>query len=496
MIHEFDIVIYGGTAAGVIAAVQVVKMGKRAAIIEPSMRIGGLSSGGLGDTDVGNKLVIGGLARDFYERLGRKYGHNESVWLFEPKVALEVFNDLVTEFNIPVFYQERLVLNHGVCKTGNKIERITMESGAIFEAALFLDTTYEGDLMAQSGITYTTGREPNWLYDETYNGMQSLHAKKNQLPTGIDPYLIKGDSASGLLPHVYPHSGVMEGEGDAKIQAYCFRMCLTDNEDNRVMIEKPEGYDEGEYELLFRSIEAGQDRFFKLAKVPNHKTDSNNDYGFSTDYIGMSYEFPEADYVKREQIFKAHEVYQKGLVWTLQNHPRVPKEIQDFYKIWGLPKDEFIDNGHWSPQLYIRESRRMVSEIVMNENHITHRETIADPIGMASYAMDSHNVQRHVNVNGYVTNEGDIQVQLDRPYSVSYQAIVPKEMECSNLLVPICLSSSHIAYGSIRMEPVFMILGQSAATAAVLALEEGKSIQKIDLARFLLRLQEDEQVLT
>ena len=336
MINEFDIVIYGGTSAGVIAAVQAIKMGKSAAIIEPSRRIGGLSSGGLGDTDAGDKSVIGGLSREFYTRLGSKYGQDEPAWLFEPKMALEVFQDLVKEYNIPVYYQERLALINWVFKSGNKIERITMESGKIFQASMFIDTSYEGDLMAKAGVSYTTGREPNRMYDETYNGIQTANATKNQLPTGIDPYRIKGDPASGLLPHVNPKLEAMDGEGDNKIQAYCFRMCLTDNPDNRIMIDKPEGYDEQEYELLFRSIEAGQDIFFKLHMMPNRKTDSNNHNGFSTDYMGMNDEYPEADYEVRERIIKAHEVYQKGMVWTLQNHPRVPKEIQEFYKPWGI----------------------------------------------------------------------------------------------------------------------------------------------------------------
>ena len=495
MLNKYDIVVYGGTAAGVIAAVQAIKMGKRTAIIEPSKRIGGLSSGGLGDTDTGDKSVIGGLSREFYTRLGSKYRKDEPVWLFEPKMALAVFQDFIKEYNIPVYYQERLSLIDGVLRSGDKIDRIMMESGKIFQASVFIDTSYEGDLMAKAGVTYTTGREANRIYDETYNGIQTAVATKNQLPSGIDPYRIKGDPSSGLLPNVHPKLEIVDGEGDNKIQAYCFRMCLTDNPDNRIMIDKPEGYDEQEYELLFRSIEAGQDIFFKLHMMPNRKTDSNNHNGFSTDYIGMNYSYPEADYEERDRIIKAHEVYQKSLVWTLQNHPRVPTEIQEFYKPWGLPKDEFTENGHWSPQLYIRESRRMLSEMVMNEHHITLREPVLNPIGMGSYAMDSHNVQRHVDANGYVMNEGDVQIHLDKPYSISYDSIVPKEKECSNLLVPVCLSSSHIAYGSIRMEPVFMVLGQSAATAAVFAIEEEKSVQRIDLTKLALRLQEDGQVL-
>jgi hypothetical protein len=495
MDNQLDIVIYGGTAAGIIAAVQAVKMGKKIAVIEPTERIGGLSSGGLGDTDTGNKAVIGGLSREFYTRLGAKYGQDQPAWLFEPKLALEVFHDFVKEHAIEVHYRERLDLAGGVAKSGDKIQYITMESGKRFHASVFIDTSYEGDLMALAGISYVTGREANSQYNETGNGIQTAHAVKNQLPSGIDPYRVPGDPSSGLLPHVNAEVGGKDGEGDTKIQAYCFRMCLTDNPDNRLMVEKPEGYDEMEYELLFRSIAAGQTIFFKLNRMPNRKTDSNNDKGFSTDYIGMNYAYPEGDYETRQQIIKAHDVYQKGLIWTLQNHPRVPKEIREYYQPWGLPLDEFVDTGHWSPQLYIREARRMLSDLVMHENHIMLRDPVEHPIGMGSYAMDSHNVQRHIDANGFVTNEGDVQVLSVKPYSISYDSIVPKEQECSNLLVPVCLSASHIAYGSIRMEPVFMVLGQSAATAAVLALDEGISVQQVDYAQLAERLKRDGQVL-
>jgi hypothetical protein len=492
---HWDIVIYGGTAAGIIAAVQAVKMGKTAVVIEPSQRIGGLSSGGLGDTDSGDKSVIGGLSLEFYTRLGAKYGQAEPAWLFEPKMAVEVFQDLVAEFEIPVYYGERLDLSKGVTKSGNHIEYITMESKKIFRGSQFIDTSYEGDLMALSGVSFVTGRESNQQYAETKNGIQVANATKNQLPPGIDPYQIQGDPSSGLLPHVNLDAGGVDGKGDNKIQSYCYRMCLTDIENNRLLIEKPEGYDEQEYELLFRSITAGQTRFFKLAMIPNRKTDSNNDFGFSTDYIGVNYAYPEGNYTTREKISKAHEVYQKGLVWTLQNHPRVPKSIRDYYQPWGLPLDEFIDNGHWPTQLYIREARRMVSDLVMHEDHIMLRKPIPEPIGMGSYPMDSHNVQRHVDMNGFVTNEGDVQIFSVKPYSISYHSIVPKAQECSNLIVPVCLSATHIAYGSIRMEPVFMILGQSAATAAAIALDDGNSVQQIDLAKLSNRLKQDGQVL-
>lgn len=490
----YDLVIYGGTSSGLAAAVQAKRMGLTAIVIEPSDHLGGLSSGGLGDTDFGSKSAIGGLALDFYRRLGRKYGKEEAAWLFEPKQASAVFADWMAEYGLNVVRRERLDLAGGVEKADGRIARIRMESGNTFEGRMFIDASYEGDLMKLAGVSYTTGREANRTYGETYNGIQTGQATKNQLPPGIDPYRIKGDPASGLLPGVNPDAGGEDGEADHRIQAYCYRMCLTDNPDNRVMVGKPADYDESEYELLFRSAEQGQTIFFKLNGVPNRKTDSNNDKGFSTDFIGRNYGYPEGGYAERERIAEAHKTYQTGLVWTLQHHPRVPAAIRAFYKEWGLPRDEFAANGHWTPQLYVRESRRMVSDVVMNEHHIFLRAPVEDPVGCGSYSMDSHNTQRHVGKEGFVVNEGDVQIRLDAPYPISYRSIVPKEAECANLFVPVCMSASHIAYGSIRMEPVFMVLGQSAATAAAMAIAAGCSVQRVDYAALRERLLADGQV--
>ena len=491
----YDLVIYGGTSAGVAAAVQARRMGLNPIIIEPGRRLGGLSSGGLGDTDFGNKAVIGGLAREFYRRIGAKYGEDDAVWTFEPKIALSVFHDWVAEHDIEVVYGQRLDRRGGVLISEGRIRSIKMESGLTFEGRMFMDAGYEGDLMQAAGVSCTIGREANRVYGERYNGIQTGTAVKNQLPPGIDPYRIPGKPASGLLPGVNADAGGADGEGDHRIQAYCYRMCLTDAPENRIMIECPEGYDERMYELMFRAIERGEDRFFKLNGVRNRKTDSNNDRGFSTDFIGYNYDYPEADYETRERIAAAHKQYQLGLVWTVQHHPRVPRHIREFYRPWGLPLDEFAETGHWTPQLYIREARRMVSDTVMTENHIFRRRPVADSIGMGSYTMDSHNTQRHVNKEGWVVNEGDVQIRLDGPYPISYRSIVPKEEECANLLVPVCLSASHIAYGSIRMEPVFMVLAQSAATAAAIAVERDIPLQRVGYGALSERLIKDGQVL-
>jgi hypothetical protein len=349
--------------------------------------------------------------------------------------------------------------------------------------------------MAKANVSYTVGREANNRFGEIYNGIQVTNTKGHQLPNKIDPYIVKGNPGSGLLPNVFSNPG-RDGDGDNKIQAYCFRACLTNNPNNRVMIDKPEGYNEQEYEILFRAIEAGQKEFFTLSPLQNYKTDSNNFSGISFDYIGANYEYPEANYSKRDQIIKSHEEYQKGFIWTIQNHPRVPENIRKFYGSYGLPLDEFTDSGNWPTQLYVREARRLVSDLVMSEKHIYLKENISDSIGLGSYTMDSHHVQRYVDSEGYVKNEGNIEVPVKKPYPISYKSIVPFEKECSNLLVPVCLAASHIAYGSIRMEPVFMILGQSAATAAVLAIEKGSSVQKVDYNLLNKQLRKDGQVLS
>lgn len=516
-----DILIYGGTSAAVTAAVQAKKMGRSVVLLTPDKHLGGLTSGGLGWTDLGDARTIGGLSREFYHRVYKHYqqpeawtwqpresfgGHaqgtsamdevNETMWVFEPRVAEKIFDDLVAEHGIRVEHG-RLNLESGVAKRGPRIQAIRTEDGRVFAAGMFIDATYEGDLMAKAGVSYAIGREPNAKYGEKFNGIQEGQAKKNQLPAGISPYVVPGDPKSGLLPGVNADAGGADGAGDGKIQAYCYRMVLTTVPENRIPIRKPEGYDEKDFEILFRAIEAGQEnRFFKVDAVPNRKTDSNNASGISCDYIGMNYEYPEADYETRERIADAHRDWQLGILWTLQNHPRVPEKIRDAHAKWGLPADEFVDNGNWSPQLYVREARRMVSDFVMTERTIHDKKGVAKPIGMGSYNMDSHHVQRIVGRNGDLINEGDVQESAHGPYQIDYGAIIPKQSECENLLVPVCLSASHIAYGSIRMEPVFMILGQSAAAAASIALEDKVPVQRVDYRKLKDRLEKDGQTLS
>lgn len=491
---ETDVCVYGGASGGVMAAVQAARQGKRVALLVFNNHLGGLSSSGLGATDIGSLGTgyIQGLSREFYMRIGAKYGRTRVQWTFEPHVAEEVFNEITREAGVSVYLGQRLART---TMEGKKIAQVAMEDGSVFRAKIFIDASYEGDLLKQAGVSYALGREANAQYGETINGIQTK-THGNQLPDGIDPYKVKGDPASGLLPGVNADAGGLDGSADSKIQAYCYRMCLTREPANRVPVDRPSGYNEADYELLFRAIEAGQsNRFFKIDSMPKGKTDSNNASGISCDYVGCNYDYPEADYATRARIAKAHENWQRGLIWTLQNHPRVPEVIRTAHAPWGLPADEFKDNGHWPYELYVREARRMVADYVMTEKNCMGVVIAYDSVGLAAYTMDSHNCQRIVTKKG-VKNEGDVQRKLKKPFAVSYRALVPKADECSNLLVPWCLSASHVAFASVRMEPVFMILGQSVGTAACLAIDEKCTVQQVPYAKLKEQLVKDGQCLT
>jgi len=505
-VHEADVIIYGGTSAAVTAAVQVRKMGKSVLLVSPDKHLGGLTSSGLGYTDIGNPKILGGLAREFYHRVWQAYqdpsawqpggrinpgkgqngraidDKNELMVDFEPHVAESIFQAWISENQIPVVHA-RLDLKKGVVKEGTRITMIRTDDGQEFHAKVFIDASYEGDLMAGAGVAYAVGREPSSQYGESLNGLQVVRATKNQLAPGIDPYIRKGDPSSGLLPGVNPAPTAPDGTGDDKIQAYCYRLCLTDVPQDRVAIEKPPGYREEDFELLFRAIAARQkDPFCTFSPIPNRKTDSNNSNGLSFDLIGANYAYPNADYAGREKIAETHEYWQRGLLWTLQNSPRVPAEIRAKYAKWGLAADEFTDHGNWPYLLYIREARRMIGEVVATQSMLQYPRPEPKPIGLGAYTLDSHNVQRIVGAHGMVRNEGDIQVPC-KIYSIDYGMIVPKRTECENLLVPVCLSASHIAYGSIRMEPVFMVLGQSSGAAACLSIDTGGAVQALPYNR-------------
>ena len=510
--YSADIIVYGGTSAAVTSAVQAHKLGKSVIIVSPDTHLGGLTSGGLGWTDAGKKSSVGGLSLEFYQRIRQHYDRpdawrqqtqeefraigksksrnsptDDAMWIFEPHVAEAIFDQYISENKINVIRDARLDRENGVERDGTRIVAITTLGGDRIVGKVFIDTTYEGDLMAAAGVSFAVGRESNATYDERTNGVQKdLRQHDHFFTAKISPYKIAGDPNSGLLPRISSKPIAKNGTGDRKIQAYCFRMCLTDAPENRIPFPKPDGYDPAQYELLLRLFESGwREHFGKFDPAPNRKTDTNNPGPFSTDNIGRNYDYPEASYDRRREIIKDHETYQKGLMYFMANDPRVPDDVREPMSKWGLPKDEFTDNGNWSHQLYIREGRRMVGQHVMTEQDCLGETNLKDSIGLGSYAMDSHHTQRYVTSEGFVQNEGDAGVHFKRAYPISYRAILPKREETTNLLVPVALSASHIAFGSIRMEPVFMILGQSAATAGAIAIDQSIDVQSISYQQHL-----------
>lgn len=484
---ETDIAIFGATSAGVAAAVQARRMGKSVILLEAGGHLGGMTTGGLSRTDSGNKDCVGGIARSFYQTCGKHYGKAEE-WKFEPHVATQVFQDWLETANVPVYYYQYL---RGVVKEGARLCEIVMESGLRVRARQFIDCSYEGDLMAASGVSYTVGREGNARYGELYNG--GSIAVIHQFDRFVDPYHVPGNPDSGILPGIDPHPPADPLDADKRIQAYNFRLCLSNDPTNRIPFEKPENYNERDYELLARYFEAGwMDELIRFDAIQGGKVDMNNHGAVSTDFIGGNYNWPEGSYCEREQIFQNHVRYQQGLMWFRANNPRVPVSTREKIRQWGLAADEFIATDGWSPQLYVREARRMQSDLVITDHYCLGSRSADDPIAMGSYQMDSHNCRRLV-YQDRVLNEGDVQARV-HPYGISWRAICPRRQEADNLLVPVCLSASHIAYGSIRMEPIFMALGQSAATAAVLALEDGP-LHELSYENLRIQLELDGQVL-
>lgn len=554
-IIETDVCVFGATSGGIAAAIQAARMGKSVVIAEPGKFIGGLTTGGLGATDIGNKAAVGGISREFYQRIARHYaqdsawkfekreeyfarrgggqtkasnltGADATMWTFEPHVADEVFRNMLAEAKVQVYFDQRLDF---LRKEAGRINELVADNGNTYRAKVYIDATYEGDLMARADVSFHVGREGNREYDETLNGLRG-ETPKHQFTVAVDPYVKPGQPKSGLLPFIQgefipknpmptpddeedsgpdsegsprkrPITG-QPGDGDHKVQTYNYRLCFTTNAANRMPVLPPPGYDPVKFELLARYLEAlvaaGKkpklSEFWNPIWMPNQKTDINNNGGFSTDFIGANWTYPEADYTNRDRIAREHEDYTRGFITFMATSPRVPENIRREMQMWGPCKDEFNTTDGWPNQLYVREARRMISDYVMNEAHCRGKVRAEDAIALAAYNMDSHNVQRYVR-NGRVENEGDVQVPPMSPFPISYRSIVPKRSEAENLLVPVCLSSSHIAYGSIRMEPVFMILGQSAATAACLAIDDKVRVQKVDYAKLRARLLADKQVL-
>lgn len=486
--QQYDLVVYGGTAGGVMTAVSGARQGLKTVLLEPGNHVGGMVSGGLSGTDVGKSEVIGGMALEFYWRAGRHYGldrHLQQIaWMPEPKVAEKIMRDMLNEAKVTLLTGHRLVEKTGVTKQGARVTEIRTENGARFRGRMFVDAGYEGDLMAQAGIKYTIGREGIDQYGESLAGVRE-HTRSHQFSMDLPAY----DENGKLLPEISPEPRGKAGSGDKRVQAYNFRVIGTNVPENRIAWEKPEGYDPARFELLARYLVAltkhlGRAPIFNEVSlfriIPNGKADLNNRGPFSTDYIGKNYAYPDGSYAEREKIWKEHILYQKGFYYFLANDPRVPKPLQEEVRQWGLAKDEFVDTGHWPNQLYIREARRMVGPFVASQKDLQTDRTKPDAIGMGSYNSDSHNVQRHVAEGKIVLNEGDVQVPV-QPYQIPYRVLLPNKAEAENVLVPVCFSASHIAYSSLRMEPQYMIIGHAAGVAASLALKNNVAVQDVSV---------------
>lgn len=501
-----DIVVYGDSSGAVVAAISAKREGRSVVWVNPTGFPGGMSSSGLGATDfLGYRSTFGGIASEFYDGVAKSYGTN-FVRSFEPHVGKKVFEQMIAAAGVTVVYNEKLDRSKGVAMDGKRITAITTLSGKTYRGKMFIDATYVGDLMAAAGVTFTVGREPESQYGEDVAGVRRgdtnprVHygqKDKDHFTAQVDPYVKAGDASSGLLPHIVDGKGFVNGQGDRRIQAYNYRVCLTSNPANRIPIEKPEGYREIDHELLLRNFDAGDPRLPALVEPlagEGLKVDWNNMHAVGSDYVGANYEYPEASYERRREIERAHETYIRGFLWTMSNSPRVPQEIRDRTASYGLPKDEFTDNGGWPWMIYIREARRMVTDYVMTQLDCSGTRKAEDPVALGSFGMDSHCVQHIVTAEGKVQNEGVIWRTPPRPYGISYRSIIPKRGECENLFSPICLSASHVAHGSIRMEPVFMALSQSAAIAAGMAIDNKSSVQDVPYPALLTKLEAAKQI--
>ena len=509
-----DVCIYGGTSAGVICAIQLAKEGKTVIIVEPTSHLGGMTTQGLGGTDINNHeefnndTAVGGLALEFYKKVAVHYEitdfenqrNNSKTWRFEPHVAEKIFNDWLNEYSIPVHINQRLKLNgNAVKKERNKVVQFETESGKIFKARIFIDATYEGDLLHYAGISTTIGRESNSKYNETKNGIRVDNNYK-QFEVKIDPYVIPGDSSSGTIhtvqnEHLRPEN---IGKGDQRIQAYCFRACLTKESENRVLFRKPENYHRDWYEIYLRYLEAGGKLYSPGYSIPKNKTDFGAWHDLSHNLYGMNHDWPGGDYDRRMEIYQYHLDFTQGLFWFLANDNAVPLKLREKWSQWGTTKDEFTDNDGWPGIIYIRDGRRMISDYVITEHH-TRRDTtvnVVDPVGVAFWPPDVHHVRRIIK-DGAVYNEGFVFGGNNwRPFSISYRALVPKKNESINMMTPTCPSSSHIAFGAIRLEWTFMVLGQSLGCAASICLDQNIPVQMLDYEELEEELINEGQVLS
>jgi hypothetical protein len=497
-----DLLVYGGTASGVITAYSASKEGLHVVLLEPRAHLGGMVTGGLSATDLGQFQIIGGYARDFYTRAAEHYGthtlEKHEDWLSEPHVGEEIFRAMLNEAGVEVHFHEKLMEHRGVVMASRHVTSIKTMDGKVWQARVFADCSYEGDVMAQSGVTYTIGREPIAKYGEDLAGVRD-NTPAHQFTWPLSAY----DDQHRLLPEINSGPLAPPGSGDRKVQAYNFRLILTHDPANQVPYPKPPSYDPARFALLRRYLtefEKNKGRapnFHDVTNpvnIPNHKADFNNNGPVSTDYIGHSWNYPDGSYAVKQKIWNDTVEYTQAFFYFLANDPGVPPSLQKEVNEWGLSKDEFVDNGNFPNQLYIREGRRMVGAYVMRQADLQTSRTKPDSIGMGSYQSDSHNIQRVARQDGTATNEGDVQVAV-QPYEIPLRVMLPQKDQVDNLLVPVCLSASHVAYSSVRMEPQYMIIGQAAGVVASLAIQKGIAVQDISVPTLQQKLHERKAVL-
>jgi len=517
--NKFDVVVYGGTAGGYAAAIQVARLGKTVALLEPTNHIGGNVVEGLGGTDIDNhkefqnSRAVGGIALEFYRRVARAYGREEAfekmiknkeknpgLWRLESSVAERVIKEWISENKIRLFYKTRLSESKdAVTKKGTQITRLKAENGSVFDAKIFIDASIEGDLLAAAGLSYTVGREANSKYNETLNGVrgETTHA---QFEVRVNPYKDPENSKSGLISTIQNEPLGVPGSADKHLQAFCFRVCLTKEIGNQVPFDRPADFNRGDYEIYLRYLKAGGKLYTPGANLPNGKTDLGAWHDLSHNLYGMNVDYPEGDYATRQRILKQHETFTKGLFYFLANDKEVGEldpKLQKQWASWGYAKDEFVDNHHFPRMFYVRDARRMVSDYVITEHHVKKKDPVPveDPVCIAYWPTDVHSVRRIVQ-DGFAYNEGFVfGGNYWQPLPVSYRSLVPKKAECTNLLTPTCPSSSHIAYGAIRLEWTFMCLGQAAGAAAVLAIKAGGAVQDVNYVQLKKSLSEQGAVM-
>lgn len=487
-----DVVVYGGTASGVITAYTAAKEGLNVVLIERTGHVGGLTTSGIGNVDIGWATTVGGYTADFLRTVGAHYGtpHRMQIHL-ECKVAEQIMNQMLADTGVRTVFHTRLKEKGGVEVKDGRIVSVTMEDGTVYSAPMFVDCSYEGDLMAQAGVSYLTGRESKDEFGESSAGVCEYRHFRNYTPEELPA--VRKIAAKYPLDIKFEEK-VAVGTADSKSQAYVYRLTVTDDPDNRVPFYKPEGYDPDRYfNVLYRINRRGARRFgqiLTLYPLPNKKYDLNH-----MDLINGAWDYPEGSYALREAIDLYHRRYQEGYLYFLANDPQVPEELRKDVQRYGYAKDEYVDNGNWPYQLYIREGRRMRGEYIMRQQDAWENPTKEDAVAIGSYFLDCHFVSSVVTKHGFHMEEGAFEYTPYRPYEIAYRSITPKKNECVNLLVPVCMSATHVICASLRMEPIYMMLGQVAGDAAAMAIKGGIPVQDIDVKALQKTLRAQKQII-